>query len=251
MPEPRLRTVQKAKPPYPINQFPHEFIHRFAGDIVYMMSTKQVMSIEGPEWEEIFAHCIGAEWRPSNIGLDDVQLGNCCWSAKTVKAAGDLGRKQKVRLISGRNSPTYSFGVDRITEADPDDIGRLVLEIWNERVSGLRQYFKFMRTVVLVKGDDYDEYLVFENDTVRYDPDRYTFVWNARGNLEGRDRDTREHKFTWQPHGSQFTIIEDIPRERLHLRIRPPEKLDRDAVLEALHFDADWYCTIDDEIEED
>ena len=36
MAEPRLRTVNKAVPPYPINQFPSAFIERFAEDIVYM-----------------------------------------------------------------------------------------------------------------------------------------------------------------------------------------------------------------------
>lgn len=115
------------------------------------------------------ANCVGAQWKPSNVGLDDVVLDNCCWSAKTVKSGvADLSSQKSVRLISGRNSPTYSFGVDRITEADPNDIGKMVLDIWNERVSGIRQYFKFARTVVLVKGRDYTEYLIFEADTIRY-----------------------------------------------------------------------------------
>lgn len=43
-----------------------------AQNIVYMMATKQSMSLEGNEWEQIFAECVGAEWKPSNVGLDDV-----------------------------------------------------------------------------------------------------------------------------------------------------------------------------------
>ena len=116
----------------------------------------------------------------------------------------------------------------------------MVLDIWNERVSGIRQYFKFARTVVLVKGPDYSEYLIFETDTIRYDADMFSFEWNSRGNLEGFTKEGHLHRFTWQPHGSQFTIIEEIPKDRLHLRIRLPEKLDKAKVLEALSFDNTW-----------
>lgn len=245
MAEPKLRTVNKAVPPYQINKFPSSFIEKFAEDIVYMLATKDTMSLEGNEWEQIFANCIGAEWRPSNVGLDDVVLDNCCWSAKTVKAGGNIRTQKTVRLISGRNSPTYSFGVDRITEAEPNEIGKMVLDIWNERVSGIRQYFKFARTVVLVKGLDYSEYLIFETETVRYDSDQYVFEWNARGNLEGFTKEGHNHKFTWQPHGSQFTIIEEIPSERYHLKIRIPEKLDKASILNALHFDKSWVERLD------
>lgn len=246
MPEPRLRTVNKAVPPYALNRFPMTFIERFAEDIVYMLATKSAMSLEGNEWEQIFANCIGAQWRPSNVGLDDVILDNCCWSAKTVKSSSNIGEQKTVRLISGRNSPTYSFGVDRITEADPNTIGAMVLDIWNERVSGIRQYFKFARTVVLVKGPQYDEYLVFETETIRYDASMYVFEWNSRGNLEGYTKDEHMHKFTWQPHGSQFTIIEDIPKERLHLRVRVPEKLDKTSILKALDFNKHWITKLED-----
>lgn len=246
MPEPRLRTVNKAVPPYPLNCFPKSFIERFAEDIVYMLATKDTMSLEGDEWEQIFANCIGAIWHPSNVGLDDVILENCCWSAKTVKAGSrNIANQQRVRLISGRNSPTYSFGVDRITESDPNEIGRMVLDIWNERVSGIRQYFKFARTIVLVKGHDYQEYLIFETETVRYDTDQYYFKWNNRGNLEGYSNATNQHMFTWQPHGSQFTIVEEIPEDRLHLRVRLPEKLDKSGVLKALNFDASWVTKVE------
>lgn len=245
MAEPRLRTVNKAVPPYPINQFPSAFIERFAEDIVYMLATKSTMSLEGNEWEQVFANCIGAEWRPSNVGLDDVVLDNCCWSAKTVKSGSNIGEQKTVRLISGRNSPTYSFGVDRITEAEPNEIGKMVLDIWNERVSGIRQYFKFARTVVLVKGPNYDEYLIFEIETIRYDADQFVFEWNDRGNLEGYTKEDHIHKFTWQPHGSQFTIIEEIPEERYHLKIKIPAKLDKASVLKTLAFDKSWVIRLD------
>lgn len=247
MPEPKLRTVNKATPPYPINKFPTKFVETFAANIVYMRATKETMSLEGDEWEEVFADCIGAVWKPSNVGLDDVILDNCCWSAKTVKSSTkNIGKQKQVRLISGRNSPTYSFGIDKITEENPDVIGKMVLDIWNERVSGIRQYFKFARTVVLVKGKNYEDYLIFETETIRYDPSQYYFKWNSRGNLEGFSKDDHQHKFTWQPHGSQFTIIEEIPEDRLHLRIKTPPQLDKANVLKALQFDHSWIRRIED-----
>ena len=94
MPEPRLRTVNKATAPFPTNKFPSKFIETFAKNIVYMLATKQTMSLEGNEWEQIFAECVGADWKPSNVGLDDVVLDNCCWGAKTVYGSNNLETKE-------------------------------------------------------------------------------------------------------------------------------------------------------------
>lgn len=246
--EPRLRTVDKAQPPYKLNKFPAKFIERFGEEISYYQATKESMSIEGNEWEQVFAYCVGADWKPSNVGLDDVVLDNCCWGAKTVFASSkNLKDQKRVRLICGRNSPVYSYGEEEITpSADPDRVGRLVLEIWNERVSGVRQLFKFVRTVVLVKSKDYSDYLIFETDTLRYDLDLYRFEWNSRGNLEGFDKRTNEHKFTWQPHGSQFTIIEEIPKDRLHLQVRKPERVNKNLILKSIGYSKDWVHVFDD-----
>lgn len=247
MREPKLRTVNKAVAPFALNSFPSSFIDTLAREIVYMRATKSAMSLEGNEWEQIFANCIGAEWKPSNVGLDDVVLDNCCWGAKTVFGIKDLENQQSVRLISGRNSPTYSYGIDKITSEDPNEIGKLVLDIWNERVSAVRQIFKFVRTVVLVKSKDYNEYLVFEFDTVRYDPELYYFKWNKNNNLEGYEKNTDKHRFTWQPSGSQFTIIEDVPKKRLHISIKKPEVVNKDTILKAVDFNKSWYEIISDE----
>lgn len=120
----------------------------------------------------------------------------------------------------------------------------MVLDIWNERVSGVRQYYKFARTVVLVKGKNHDEFLIFEVETIRYDFDLYHFGWNSRGNLEGFAKADNKHKFTWQPHGSQFTIIEPIPQNRLHIKLKTPPKLSQEEVLKAIHFDDTWFSVI-------
>ena len=245
---PRLRTADKTKPPYLINKFPPKFINRFGEEIVYLMATKNTMSIEGEEWEEIFARCVGAKWTPSNIGLQDVQLGNCCWSAKTVKGNKNLTKQKEVRLISGRNSTVYSYEGVQSLDSDPEETGRQALAIWNGRVGDIRNKFVNARTVVLVKGKDYSEYLLFEIDTILYQPENYYFKWHEtkKGKtLWGFEKGTDFHKFTWQPSGSQFTIIEKIPKERYHLRVRKPEKVNKEGILKQVNYDSSWVEKLD------
>jgi len=238
---PRLRTVEKYKPPYPLNKFPNNFAVDLGREIVYLLASRgKKARLEGQDWEEIFARLVGgAEWKPSNVGLDDVVLEQTAWGAKTVKNRRP-STVSKVRLISGRNSPVYSFGDKEISECDPDELGEKVLAIWNERVSAIRKLYKHVRTVVLVKSNDLLELAVFEFETILYPTDQYWWQWNERNNLEGYSKSGNQHIFTWQPHGSQFTIIENVPEERLAIKIKEPPLLDRDAVLESICFDPSW-----------
>lgn len=238
---PRLRTVNKAKAPFDLNKFPKKFVNKLGEELAYLIATRENESLTGDDWEEIFSNCIGAEWKPSNVGLDDVQLDNCCWGAKTViSSRKNVIEQTSVRLISGRNSLAYSYGKSEVLNIDPDEAGQKVLEIWNERVSAVRNIFKFVRTVVLVKGKKFDEFMIFEFDTKRYDPELYYFKWNNKNNLEGYEKASHVHSFTWQPHGSQFTIIEDIPKERLVFKIKKPEKISKETVLKSINYGDDW-----------
>lgn len=166
-------------------------------------------------------------------------LEQTAWGAKTVKNRRP-STVSKVRLISGRNSPIYSFGDKDISECDPDELGAKILTIWNERVAGIRKLYRHVRTVVLVKSDDLLELAVFEFETVIYPPDQYWWQWNERNNLEGFSKSNNNHLFTWQPHGSQFTIIEDVPPNRLAIKIQRPPQLERNDVLKSIHFDDSW-----------
>ena len=130
---PKLRTVNKSISAFPLNDFPKEFPFLLGKELIYLLASKGKPELEGSEWENIFATCIGADWKPSNVGLDDVIMGNTAWGAKTVKATKPSTQK-KVRLISGRNSPNYSFGERSDQKAEATLIGKLVLDIWNERV---------------------------------------------------------------------------------------------------------------------
>jgi len=210
---------------------------------VYVLATRKSPRLEGNDWEEIFASVVGADWKPSNVGLDDVVLEQTAWGAKTVKNKQPSTAK-RVRLISGRNSPAYSFGDSKVTKRDPAALGAKILEIWNERVAGVRKLFRNVRTVVLIKSDDLQELAVFETDTVLYPRSNFTWQWNDNDNLEGTEVSSRIHRFTWQPHGSQFTIIEDVPEDRLAIRIKAPAKLDKTDVLDAVRFDPSWVTII-------
>ncbi len=236
--EPRLRTADKTPPPYPLGKFPKGMLHIIASEIVYLLCTRGRADLVGDDWERIFAAGIHAEWKPSNIGLDDVRLGACCWGAKTVKSTAPE-RIRSVRLISGRNSPDFSYSVPNVRDLQPAELGAKVLGIWNTRVSSVRARFAHCRTVVLVKGPDLARCAVFETETIRYEPELFTWTWNPNNNLVGHD----EHghlRFTWQPHGSQFTITEDVPTNRIAFKLRAPEPLPRDATLNALGFDDSW-----------
>ncbi|MCI0449117.1 MAG: hypothetical protein L0Y79_04925 [Chlorobi bacterium] len=240
---PKLRTVTKSLSPFPLNEFSKDFPYILGKELVYLLATKGKPVLEGPEWEAIFANCIGAEWKPSNVGLDDVILGNTAWGAKTVKAIKPSNQKS-VRLISGRNSPIYSFGEKIDTSTDPNTIGKFVLDIWNERVSSVREKFKNLRTVVLIKSSDLTEVVVFEFDTIRYDNELFVWEWNENKNLIGIEKSLKEHKFTWQPHGSQFTVIEKVPNKNLIIKIKKPKTLNKEKILKSLKFDKSWVTVI-------
>lgn len=240
---PKLRTVNKSEAAFKLNDFPKDFPFLLGKELIYLLASKGKPELEGSDWENIFANCIGADWKPSNVGLDDVVMGNTAWGAKTVKSTNPVNQK-KVRLISGRNSPVYSFGEKIDTNADPNVIGKLVLDIWNERVSAIREKFKHLRTVVLIKSSDLSEVVVFEFETIRYDYELFSWEWNSNNNLIGNDLKTKEHRFTWQPHGSQFTIVEDVPEKSLIIRIKQPPVLDKEQILQTLGFEKSWITVI-------
>ena len=117
-------------------------------------------------------------------------------------------------------------------------IGHEVIAVWNARVESVRNRFQYMRTVVLIKSEDLLTLRIFEIETKSYDADLYSWIWNERGNLEGH-RDGK-HCFTWQPHGSQFTIIENIPESCINFKIKSVPKLDEEIVLKSIGYDSSW-----------
>jgi hypothetical protein len=83
--------------------------------------------------------------------------------------------------------------------------------------------------------------MVFEFDTIRYDPpELFYWEWNKNKNLCGYERRTKEQFFTWQPHGSQFTIHKKVPPQVLFIQIKQPPRLEKEEVLRTIGFDPTW-----------
>lgn len=144
-----------------------------------------------------------------------------------------------MRLISGRCSPDYSFGITDPHE-DAQKTGRAVLEIWNERVNIARDNYSNVRTSVLIRSEDLLSYAVYESENERYRTSDYVWEVNSNGNLIGKDKLTGETHFTWQPHGSQFTIHEKVPSGALKFTIKQPPVVTQESILDAINFDESW-----------
>ena len=86
---------------------------------------------------------------------------------KTVKNSNPHRTEATVRLISGRCSPDYSYGITDPHE-DIEKTGRAVLNIWNERVNIAQDYYNPLRTSVLVRSNDLLSYTLFEEENHRY-----------------------------------------------------------------------------------
>lgn len=197
--------------------------------------------ITGADWGDAFAQAIKGLHLDSPVGIADVVLNKNCWSMKTVKNSDPFSAKN-IRLISGRCSPDYSYGI-----ADPhkdvQKTGEAVLGIWNERVNIANDHYSQLRTSILIRSNDLLSYSLFEEETLRYRTTDYRWDVNKNGNLIGLDKNEKVC-FTWQPHGSQFTIHTEIPDSSVKFTIKQPPKLERKEILEKIHFDTSWITII-------
>jgi len=211
-------------------QIAKQFVHRIAIGHA---------DITGDDFGTIFGNSIDGIHRQSPLGVADVCKENCAWSVKTVKAQHPH-RQTRVRLISGRNSPDYSMGISD-PRKDPTDTGRAVLSIWNARVNEALDEFDDLRVFVCVRNFAERKFLLFEEEAGRFSHADYTWGFNGRGNLEGHDMAHGEHCFTWQPHGSQFTIIRNIPAHARKFSINHNVPLIQlEHVLRLAKFSEDW-----------
>lgn len=239
MQRPKLRD-NKGRGPfelYPLGQVPDEIIYHIGKWMTYHFAVGK-SDIDGEDWGDIFAKSIGGEHLGKPLGLADVVLEGMAWSVKSVSLAKPHTVK-KIRAISGRCSPDYSYGIDNPHE-DVARTGAAVLAIWNERINIAKEKFEPLRTSILVRNFNSLEFLLFEHETVRYNTSDFTWRVNKNGNIEGFDTLTNIHKFTWQPHGSQFTILYDIPLSARKFRIKRPPVLDFEDTMTNIGFDISW-----------
>lgn len=239
LPTPRLRDSGRAlgHEPYYLNDIPKEVIRSIGGYFIYLLHMGR-KDITGEDWGDAFAEAVKGKHLDSPLGIADVVSGRMAFSMKTVKTSNPF-TVEHVRLISGRCSPDYSYGIGDPHE-DIQRTGRAVLEIWNERVNIAHDHYNPVRTSILVRANDLLSYTIFEEDTNRFNTSEYEWRENRNGNLEGYIAGTDVKRFVWQPHGSQFTIITKVPAFAKKFRIRKPPIISKESILEALHFDEDW-----------
>ena len=238
MEHPKLRDSKKLhfKELYPCNEIPDGIIRKVARHFVYLLCTGR-KDITGTDWGDAFADAIGGRHLDSPVGIADVVREEMAWSMKTVKHTNPFTAKT-VRLISGRCSPDYSYGITDPHE-DIEKTGRAVLGIWNERVNIAEDSYKHLRSTVLVRSNDLLSYCLFEEEAHRFRTSDYTWHVNPNGNLVGKGSDGETY-FTWQPHGSQFTIHTTVPSSAVKFTIKKPPLITKDEILSSIAFDESW-----------
>ncbi|MBQ9493024.1 MAG: hypothetical protein IJR54_04730 [Oscillibacter sp.] len=239
MRRPKLRDNRNKGPyePYPLGQIPDDVIYNIAKGMTYYFAIGRA-DIGGDDWGDIFANAVGGEHLGKPIGLADVIYKGMAWSVKSVKDNRPW-EKKTVRLISGRNSPDYSFKVDN-PHANVQKTGDMALSIWNERVNIARERYEPLRTCVLLRNPLTMRFALFEKETLRYDVSDFEWRENKNGNFEGYHKSTEKHCFTWQPSGSQFTIICDVPSSAKRFQIKRPPMLDFEETMRQIGFDKEW-----------
>lgn len=84
------------------------------------------------------------------------------------------------------------------------------------------------------------QFKIFEQQTVEFDPADYVWRLNKRNNFEGHNAQSNVHTFTWQLHGSQFTIIRQVSGSARSFQVRKPNTLDVEVVLRNVGYSSDW-----------
>ena len=241
---PRLR--DSARPHvqelYPLNQIPNEIVVKICGHVVFLVSVGR-KDLSGDDFGDAFAQAINGTHLGRPVGITDVALGKMGWSVQTVKVSHPW-KATGIRLISGRNSPVYSYGIEDPL-ADVQKTGDAVLGIWNERINIAYAQFNVVRTLVLVRNEDLSQFVLFEEDTRPIRVTDYRWELNHNNNFLGIDKNSGETCFTWQPHGSQFTIHTRIPSNAKRFSVKKPVALDEKEFLLTLKFNESWVHTLD------
>lgn len=237
--EPRLRgNAKQRSSPYPLGQIPHSVAVGIGRQIVHRLAVGN-LDITGDDFGTIFAEAISGEHRAKPLGIADVVWEGCAWSVKTVKDKAPFTQR-RIRAISGRNSVNYSQGITDPL-ADVSITGQAVLKIWNARVNESLNQHDDLRIFIMVRHMEALEFTLFESEAVRYVPQEYRWEKNHNGNLEGYDIQHREHRFSWQPHGSQFTVIHHVPASAYRFRItKKPALIEARHVMNLVKFDDSW-----------
>ena len=124
---------------------------------------------------------------------------------------------------------------------NPQATGRAVLEIYNSRINEARENHDDIRLLVMIRNWEALEFVLFERPLGPVVVNQYQWCVNKRNNLIGYITDPEIKAFTWQTHGSQFTVHEPVPHTTCEFRIRKqPSTLGMSAVLKFVKFNPSW-----------
>ena len=239
MPKLKLRgSTKRRSSPYPLGEIPRKVVFAIGRQIVHQLAIGH-KNITGNDFGRIFAEAIKGDYKNSPLGVIDAVSDKCAWSVKTVQHKNPFDA-DTLRLISGRNSPDYSLGISD-PRKDVNLTGQTILKIWNNRLDEALNEYDDLRIVVLVRNMNICEFALFEYEAHRYIPNNYRWIVNSRGNFEGYDRKTKIRQFTWQPHGSQFTIHYKIPitMHKFRIAVKIPI-IEAEHILKLIEYKDDW-----------
>ena len=125
--------------------------------------------------------------------------------------------------------------------ADLAQTGRAVLSIWNARVNESLGEYEDLRIAILIRNIQTREFVLFEEESGRFVPEDYRWELNKNDNLEGYDMATGVHRFTWQPHGAQFTIFRYVPASARKFKIMSNVRIiEMDDILGQVGYGPEW-----------
>ncbi len=218
---------------------PDTLIRSLGREIVYKLATGDE-DITGNGFSSMFAEVVHSQAvdHKSPVGVADVSWESHAWSVKTVQSQVASFNKQRVRLISGRNNPGYSMGIEEPMK-DPQATGRAVIEILNARIDDALAEFNDLRLLVFVRNMKELKFCIFEKELERFSAEDIIWKVNRHSNLQGYDKE-EIHRLTWQRHGSQLTVIHAIPQLARIFTVRRPPSLDKDDLLASIGFKENW-----------
>ena len=229
--------TEEAKSIHPLNQIPKDVIVKFFAHIVYLISVGKD-DLTGDDVSIAFAKAIKGEFRKTPNGLVDVFKDKYAWSIKTIKV-DNISQTKRVRLISGRNNVLYSYP-DDYNLRNIKKTGQQVIEIWNERVNQVRSEYNDFRTLIVIRSDDLKDFIIFEEDTLRYEANNYSWERNSKRNFIATNKTTGKIVFTWQPNGAQFTIHKEVPINASKYVLQKPDILNEEKHLKDIGYNKDW-----------
>ena len=222
--------------PYPLNEFSESIIQSLGKHLVHYLAVGHP-DVSGNDFASMFATSIGGNAYSKPLGIADVAWNGICWSVKTVKNKDPFGCKL-VRLISGRNSPAYSAGIED-PYIDIQATGRAVIEVYNARIDEAKKQHDEARLLVTIRDMVTRRFTIYEREIHKYPVNNFIWKLNKSRNFEAYEGE--RHAFTWQNHGSQFTIKEKVPEGTTRFQIvKNVPILEMHEIVDLIKFKPDW-----------